>query len=149
MPPLDTIHDEVFGELLYDPPMQQWCAEVALTPKHRIEVAIWWDEDADEPFPPVLERARAAYRRFQWLEREHREALAAALIERYRRWQPQGEEPPTVADIARGLTLKTLDFAGDGSATLYYEDAADLFGDHCILAELDRAGGFAGFTLQG
>ncbi len=148
MPPFDTIEDEVFGELTHDPPMQQWCGEVELTPKHRIEVAIWWDEDADGPLAPVLERARLAYRRFLQRQREHREALAAALLERYRRRQPE-DETAVVGEVARGLTLLALGIAPDGSATLQYEDAADLFGDHCILAELDWKGDFAGFTLQG
>ena len=39
MPP-DTIQDELFGEMFHDVPMGEWCAQAALTPKHRIEVAI-------------------------------------------------------------------------------------------------------------
>jgi hypothetical protein len=149
MPP-DTIHDDVFGELAYDPPMSEWYAEVEWAPKHPVEVTIWWDEAKDGPFAPVLERARTAYRRFVEREEAHRQALATAMLERYKRSQrPGGGALPGPTALARGLTLSSIAIDADGSATLHYDDAADLFGDHCILADLDAEGAFAGFTLQG
>jgi hypothetical protein len=148
--PHDTIDDEVFGELAYDPPMSEWYAEVEWAPKRPLEVTIWWDEAKDGPFAPVLERARTTYRRFVEREGAHRQALATALVERYKRSQrPGGRVLPEPTAIARGLTLLRMAIDTDGSATLYYDDAADLFGDHCIYADLDAEGAFVGFTLQG
>jgi hypothetical protein len=148
MPP-DILHDDVFGELFYDVPMDEWCAEVALTPNHKIEIAIWWEEEKDGPFAPVLERARAAFQDFLQREGEHRQALAAALVQRYRGCTQEDEELPAPEEIARGLSASRIAIAADGSATVHYDDAAELFGDHCIFADLDADGRFLGFTLHG
>lgn len=144
-----TLQDDVFGELFYDAPMAEWRADVMLPRNGPVEIAIWWDEASDGPFAPVLERARLAYNNFCRREREHRQALAAALVARYRGWKPEGEALPDPRKIARGLTVSQIAIAADGSATAQYDDAAELFGDHCILADLDTDGVFSGFTLQG
>jgi hypothetical protein len=146
--PDDTIQDDLFGELCYDEPMQEWYGQVALTPKHQVEVAIWYDED-DGPFAPVLERARSAYQRLREREWEHRQALAVALVKRYGAGTPKTKPLPGVEKVARGLSLSQITFDADGSAMLYYDDAAKLFPDHAIFADLDAGGAFLGFTLQG
>jgi hypothetical protein len=145
----DTLHDDVFGELYYDWPMKEWYAEVALAPKHQIEVAISWDEATDGPFAPILERARWTYTCFQHHEPKHRQALAASLVRRYWGWKRDDEEAPDAKEITEGLSVLEISIAADGSAIVRYEDAADLFGDHCIFAELSEYGHFLGFTLQG
>jgi hypothetical protein len=144
----ETLHDEVFGELTYDSPMEEWHAEVALSPDHVIDVSIWWDE-TDGPFPPVLGRARDALERFRQREPDHREALAAAMVERHRRSARPQEELPESNALARGLTAEQLSIAGDGSATVRYDDETELFGDHCIMVNLAADGSFIGFTLLG
>jgi hypothetical protein len=145
----DTLHDDVFGQLCYDAPMSEWYTEVSVTPELRSELAIWWDETRDGPFSPVLERARTCFLTFIEREPKHRQALAAALIHRYQGWKPKGEELPDPDEIARGLTVRRIAIAADGSALVHYDDAAELFGDHTIFADLDSSGVFVGFSLQG
>jgi hypothetical protein len=145
----ETMHDDVFGELFYDPPLDQWCGEVAVAPEHRIEVTIWWDKETDGLFAPILERARRTYTGFVRRERENRIALAVALLQRYRGCVPEDEEMPDVEGIARGLKVTGITIAADGSATAYYDDPAELFGDHLIWAELGTDGAFIDFSLQG
>jgi hypothetical protein len=143
----EPLYDGLFGELNYDPPMEEWYAEVVFSPGHEVDIAIWWSESENGPFPPVLQRAREAYQRFSQHESNHRERLAAAMIERYREFAT--EELPTTAEVARGLRVERLAIAPDGSATAHYDDAAELFGDHCIWADLDTNGSFIGFSIQG
>ena len=144
----DAIQDEVFGELNYDPPMQQWFADVELTPDCRIDVTIWWNEE-DGPFAPILARARETFLRFREREPEHREALALAMLERYRSSKRSQEDIPDADELVEELIPEQLSIITDGSADVLYDDASDLFGDHCIMAELDLDGSFIGFSLQG
>lgn len=144
-----TLHDDVFGELGYDPSLGEWYAEVALTPNHRIEVAIGWTEEDNGPFPPVLRRARATFAKFREKEPEHRSALAVAMLQRYRNSARPLDRVPKVEIFARGLIAERIAIAADGSATVHYEDDAELFGDHCVMADLDTYGSFDGFSLQG
>lgn len=144
----DPIQDKVLGELNYDPPMQQWYADADLTPDFRIDVTIWW-EPSDGPFPPVLARAREVFLRFRELEPQHREALAAAMLERYRNSGSVLEDMPDADELAEELSPEQLSIAADGSAIVLYDDPTDLFADHAVVAELDLDGSFAGFTLQG
>jgi hypothetical protein len=146
---LETIDDAVFGELGYDQPMEEWYAVVALTPSRRIEVTIWWVEADDGPFPPVLACARQAYLLFREREPEHRQALAVAMLKRYRRSARLQGALPEAKALARKLTAEQLSIAADGSATAHYDDATELFADHSIMAEFDPDGSFLGFTLQG
>jgi hypothetical protein len=148
MPP-DVIMDDLFGALFYDPPMGEWRADVVLNETNQIEVTIWWDESTDGPFDPVLERARLAYSTFIYKEESHRQSLAAAMLKRYQRCKPDDEPLPERDLIASGLRARGITFSPNGSATVYYRDDAELFGDHCIFADLDSAGHFIGFTLQG
>jgi hypothetical protein len=143
-----TLHDEVFGELGYDPPLEEWYARAALTPNRMIEVRIWWAEE-DGPFAPVLERARTAYQRFVQRESAHRIALATAMLERLCRREPPDEELPGCDEVAPGLTATQISIAADGSATVHYDDIAELFGDHCIFADLAADGLFTGFSIHG
>src|SRR5262245_21250074 len=143
----ESLYDGLFGELNSDHPMEEWYAEVVFSPGHKVDVTIWWSESENGPFPPVLQRAREAYRQFSQREDSHREQLAVAMIERHRTFAT--EEPPPAAEIARGLRVERLAIAPDGSATAHYDDAAELFGDHCIWAELDTNGSFIGFSIQG
>jgi hypothetical protein len=145
----ETMHDAVFGELFYDPPLEQWWADVALTPEHRIEITIWWDEATDGPFAPVLDRARAAYLRFQLREPELRHALAIALMECHAGWAPPDGEAYHPDAVARGLTASEMSIRTDGSARVIYDDAAELFGDHYIVARIGRDGDFVGSELHG
>lgn len=144
----DPIQDDVLGELSYDPPMQQWYADVDLTPDSRIDVTIWWEAE-DGPFAPILARAREAFLQFREREPKHREALALAMLERYRRSRRSQEDIPNADELVEELIPEQLSIATDGSAVVHYDDASDLFGDHCIMAELDLDGSFIGFSLQG
>lgn len=146
--PEESNPDPVFGELGYDPPMEQWYAKVALTPGHEVEVAIWWDE-TEGPFDPVLKRARAAFQRFLRSEHRHKESLAAAMLERYRTQAAADQILPATAEIARGLCASHISIAHDGSMSVYYRGGEDMFGDHSILADFAADGTFDGFSLQG
>jgi hypothetical protein len=145
---LDPIQDDLFGELNYDPPMQEWYADIELTPDCSIDVTISWDAE-DGPFAPVLARARAAYLHFRQREPEHRKALAKAMLERYRNSGRIQEDMPDADELADELIAEQLSIATDGSAIVHYDDPTDLFGDHCIMADFDVDGSFIGFTLQG
>src|SRR5437870_3131667 len=46
--PQEPIHDEVFGELNYDPPTEEWCGEVVFAGRP-LDVAIWWYEPTHGP----------------------------------------------------------------------------------------------------
>lgn len=144
----DPLHDEVFGELGYDPPMEEWYANVPLSPEQIVEVAIYWDEETDGPFEPILDLARTAFRRLLQREPEHRRDLAVAMLKRYERCEPD-EELPTAEEVARGLAASRVSIRPDGSVLVIYDDPAELFGDHSIFAEVGIDGTFRGFTLQG
>jgi hypothetical protein len=144
-----ALHDEVFGELSYDPPLEEWYTAVEPTPGRPIDVTIWWRDGADGPFAPVLARAREAFARFCEREPLHRQALADAMLERYRRSARPREKLPTSRTLARALVATQLSIATDGSATVHYDDNTELFADHSIVVDLNADGSFRGFTLQG
>jgi hypothetical protein len=144
-----ALHDDVFGELSYDPPMEEWCTSVELTSGHSIDVALWWRESEDGPFAPVLARAREAFSQFCEHEPLHRLALATAMLERYRRSARPCDKLPAPQVLARALIATQLSIATDGSAIAHYDDNTELFADHAIMVDLTADGSFRGFTLQG
>ena len=145
----DTLNDEVFGELGYDPPLEEWYGRVELAHGQIIEVRIWWADGKDGPFAPVLDCARVALRRFREREAEHRRLLTATMLERYQGWTYEEDAPPDAKTLAAALTATQLSIRTDGAATAHYDDATELFGDHLISAELNSDGWFSGFSLQG
>lgn len=146
---LDAIQDEVFGKLAYDPPLTEWYASVALGTDRTIDVTICWEERQDGPFTPVLERARKTFLLFRQQEPEHRNALAKAMLKRYRDSARVELDLPHADELARELIATQVSIAADGTAIIHYDDNAELFGDHSIMADLDRDGSFLGFTLHG
>lgn len=142
-------YDDVFGELIHDPPMEGWHASVELSVSERVEVAIWWSEQRDGPFTPVLQRARTAFQRFLRQEGSHKTLLAAAMLERYQDRGGMNQSLPALAEIIQNLTARQVWIASDGSLSVHYRDFSDLFGAHSITADIATDGSFAGFSLQG
>jgi hypothetical protein len=145
----DTINDEVFGALGYDPPLEEWYARVVLHPEREIDVTIWWTETKDGTFRPILERTREAFLRFQRHETEHRLALATDMLRRYRDSARIDMELPEADEFVKSLAVTKMAFASDGSATVDYDDLTELFGDHSIVADIRADGVFDGFSLHG
>jgi hypothetical protein len=144
-----ALNDDVFGELSYDPPLEEWYTSVEPTPGHPIDVTIGWREHEDGPVAPVLARARESFSRFCECEPLHRQALAVAMLERYRRSARPCEKLPAPSALAQALVAKQLSIAADGSAIVHYDDNTELFADHVIMVDLNAEGSFSGFTLQG
>jgi hypothetical protein len=142
-------YDPLFGELRYDPSLERWYGDLVLSPFHQGEIAICWNEAENGPLAPVLQNARQAFKRFLNAERQHRERLATAMLERYRRSESSEDEMPTEAALAQRLTYARIVIATDGSMIVAYDGGEDLFGHHCIVADINADGSFAGFSLQG
>ena len=148
-PEYEPEYDGVFGELVYDPDLGEWRAEIPLTSWEKLDVTIQWEEERDGPLAAVLQRVREAYLRFLQREPQHLRALATAMIERFRRDVGMSEPQPTAEEIVRNLGMLRIAISSDGSLRAHYRHGVASFGDHWIVADINADGSFAGFSLQG
>jgi hypothetical protein len=143
----DPINDPVFGTLTWDGKRHQWFVQVRLTPKHRIDVTIDWDER--EPLEELLARCRTAFLRVRNDEQAYRQATADAMLESCNAWREEDTAEETRESFARKIELGLIVLRSDGQVELWYDDGEEFFPGHAIRTLLDASGSFIRAGLEG
>jgi len=145
----DPIQDDLLGTLTWEE--EVWVSEDALlTPKHKINVTVWWDEENEESVADMVGRARQVFTRVRNGEWEFRLAATDAVLELYNENWRQSTQPILDREtFARRITLCSVEVYTDGGFALWYDDQDRLFSGHTIVAIFAADGTFKGWDLPG
>ncbi|HZS04746.1 MAG TPA: DUF2262 domain-containing protein [Blastocatellia bacterium] len=140
----DTVNDEQFGHLTYDPHLDWWAGVVELPDEAGSKL---YTHTPEEGGKAITQQAREAFGIIAGSFDQIRQKACDERLEIHNESWNEGD-PIDAETFKRRLTLESITLYPDGSAEIYFGDD-DMFWGHAIIVSMSEEGGFTDAIIAG